>query len=195
MPTAIFPSNVIIADADYIDRVAFDFTVNYERMLDRQIPLATMSRWLECIALDGGMEPGENNVHVFLIYDNKEGKMKSFYPSDLTGELTDHAFQSPVGEFVLTALPVLEDFTTKGPFFCEVMKEILSSSQVERLMVVGDLNAYGDDVRKTLSAAASSGKKVTLFTESEEKSRCYATELLGFSVSAALGVGGDEFHK
>ena len=30
--------NVIIADADYIDKVAFDLTVNFERMINRRIP-------------------------------------------------------------------------------------------------------------------------------------------------------------
>ena len=29
--------NVIIADADYIDRVAFDLTVNFERMINPRI--------------------------------------------------------------------------------------------------------------------------------------------------------------
>jgi hypothetical protein len=29
--------NVIIADADYIDKVAFDLTVNFERMINRRI--------------------------------------------------------------------------------------------------------------------------------------------------------------
>lgn len=47
--------NVIIADADYIDRVAFDLIVNFERMLDRRIPAADMSRWAMDIALDGGL--------------------------------------------------------------------------------------------------------------------------------------------
>ena len=32
--------NVIVADADYIDKVAFDLTVNFERMIGRRIPPA-----------------------------------------------------------------------------------------------------------------------------------------------------------
>ena len=49
--------NIIIADGDYVDRVAFDLTVNFERMIGRRIPQADMARWVECIALDGGMRP------------------------------------------------------------------------------------------------------------------------------------------
>ena len=35
--------NVIIADADYIDRVAFDLTVNFERMINRRIQPESLS--------------------------------------------------------------------------------------------------------------------------------------------------------
>ena len=45
--------NIIIADGDYVDSVAFDLTVNFERMIGRRIPPADMARWVECIALDG----------------------------------------------------------------------------------------------------------------------------------------------
>lgn len=51
--------NVIIADADYLDKVAFDLIVNFERMLMRRIPPADIARWIDCVALDGGMRPAE----------------------------------------------------------------------------------------------------------------------------------------
>ena len=51
--------NVIIADADYIDRVAFDLIVNFERMINRRIQPADMAQWAVCIALDGGLREGE----------------------------------------------------------------------------------------------------------------------------------------
>ena len=49
--------NVILVDADYVDKVAFDLIVNFERMLGRRIPQGDMARWLECVALDGGLRP------------------------------------------------------------------------------------------------------------------------------------------
>ena len=45
--------NVIIADADYIDKVAFNLIVNFERMINRRIQPADMAQWAVCIALDG----------------------------------------------------------------------------------------------------------------------------------------------
>ena len=46
--------NVIVVDADYVDSVAFNLIVNFERMIGRRIPPADMARWVECVALDGG---------------------------------------------------------------------------------------------------------------------------------------------
>ena len=47
---------VILVDADYVNKVAFDLIVNFERMLGRRIPQADMATWLECVALDGGLK-------------------------------------------------------------------------------------------------------------------------------------------
>ncbi|MFR1987563.1 MAG: DUF6621 family protein [Prevotellamassilia sp.] len=49
--------SVILVDADYLDRVAFDLTVNFERMIGRRIPQADLCHWIDCIALDGGLRP------------------------------------------------------------------------------------------------------------------------------------------
>ena len=64
--------NVIIVDADYVDRVAFDLTVNFERMLGRRVPKADMARWVECVALDGGLREGDHETQVVLIHGKKK---------------------------------------------------------------------------------------------------------------------------
>ena len=43
-------ANVILVDADYVDKVAFNLIVNFERMLGRQIPRANMALWADCVA-------------------------------------------------------------------------------------------------------------------------------------------------
>ena len=43
---AQWSENVILADADYIDKVAFNLTVNFERMIGRRIPQADRAKWL-----------------------------------------------------------------------------------------------------------------------------------------------------
>ena len=52
---------VIIVDADFLDHVAFDLIVNFERMIGRRIPQADMAQWAVCAALDGGLRPGTHD--------------------------------------------------------------------------------------------------------------------------------------
>ena len=65
--------NVIIVDADYVDRVAFDLTVNFERMLGRRVPKADMARWVECVALDGGLREGDHETQEVALPAQKHG--------------------------------------------------------------------------------------------------------------------------
>ena len=82
-PTGIWCENMIIADADYIDKVAFDLIVNFERMLMRRIPQADMARWIDCVALDGGVREGDSRTQVALIHDRRSVKMDNFeIPTD-----------------------------------------------------------------------------------------------------------------
>ena len=71
---------MIIADADYIDKVAFNLIVNFERMLGRRIPQADMTRWVDCVALDGGIREGDNKIQVLLIHDKTHSELENFTP-------------------------------------------------------------------------------------------------------------------
>lgn len=107
--------NVIIADGDYIDKVAFDLIVNFERMIERRIPQADMARWIDCVALDGGLREGDNVTQVILIHDRKNGRLENFKPSIYAEELDGKAFRDNLGEFVISALSP-EDMATKEDF-------------------------------------------------------------------------------
>ena len=68
--------NVILVDADYVDKVAFNLIVNFERMLGRRIPQADLAKWMDCVALDGGIRPGENEILVVLIHQKDKTKLE-----------------------------------------------------------------------------------------------------------------------
>ena len=89
--------NVIIVDADYVDGVAFNLIVNFERMLGRRIPQADMARWIDCLALDGGLRPvtdekPEQATQVVLVHDKDSDGMKNFVPGNYDKELNGKAF-------------------------------------------------------------------------------------------------------
>ena len=95
--------NVIIVDADFADRVAFDLIVNFERMLGRRIPNADMALWLECLALDGGVREGAQQTQVVFVHSQGKKKMDYFNPGGQEEELNGKAFSGKLGEFVLNA--------------------------------------------------------------------------------------------
>ena len=61
--------NIIIADADYVNSVAFNLIVNFERMIGRAISKADLSQWAVCVALDGGVREGKNDTQMVLEHE------------------------------------------------------------------------------------------------------------------------------
>ena len=112
--------NVILVDGDYVDHVAFNLIVNFERMLERRIPKADMARWLECVALDGGLRPASpaGNAQVILIHSKGKLQLENFTPGDYEDELNGKAFEGQLGEFSLSAYPV-EDLADADFFFVD----------------------------------------------------------------------------
>jgi len=100
--------NIIIVDGDYIDHVAFDLIVNFERMLNRRIPAADFSQWAVNIALDGRLKPGNHETQVVLLHDKQNPKLENFAPADYAKELNGQAFKdSQLGEFIINAINYL----------------------------------------------------------------------------------------
>ena len=133
--TEKWSENVILIDAEYIDNVAFNLIVNFERMLGRRIPQADIAHWLDCIALDGGLREGENNIQVFFIHDKKKKQFDNFTPSNITEELNNKAFKDNIGEFVLSSL-TREDIIDRQTFFLDVAYTICEQADVKKVMII-----------------------------------------------------------
>lgn len=183
--------NVIIADAEYIDKVVFDLTVNFERMIGRRIPKADMARWIDCVALDGGVREGEHETQVVLIHDKENPKMENFNPADYAGELNGKAFKDNLGEFVISALSA-ENMTDKENFFTDVLQAVCSRQDVKRVMVIPDAERMYDSVRDTLRYVDDEAKRVTVFAMQPMAGGNFRQEILGYSLMNALGIRADE---
>lgn len=191
---AVWKENVILADAAYLDSVAFNLSVNFERMLERRIPKADMARWVDCVALDGGLRPLENGSHretlVIFIYPGKKKVMDNFLPGDLVKDLNGKSFSDHLGEFTFYSYPV-EDLVDNAEFFMESLQVIADEKVVKNLMVIPDCEKYGDSVRSFLKMVK--GKDITLFAMNPQLPGPYKQEILGYSVMNALGIKGEEF--
>ncbi len=189
--------NVIVVDADYIDRVAFNLIVNFERMLGRKIPAADMPRWIDCVALDGGISPTENaegNVAVVLIHEKGSQGLENFVPVSY-GELHGTAFKDHLGEFVFSSVPV-ENLTTKDDLLLDVVQAAMGAKEVKRLMVVPnaeDGDCY-DRLRQMLRHA-DDDKRITLFAMQPMAGGRFQQEILGYSLMQALGISAAELDS
>jgi len=119
---AKWSKNVVLIDADYADSVAFNLSVNFERMLGRQIPKADLADWLDCLALDGGLRPApQNEVQCVFLYSPEKSTLRNFQPASLTSDLDGRAFRDNLGEFLLQSVPI-EDVVGRKDFFCSPSK-------------------------------------------------------------------------
>lgn len=183
-----FSENIIIVDADFVDKVAFDLIVNFERMIGRRIPQADMPRWTECIALDGGLREGENEVQVVLIHEPGAKGMSNFVPGDFE-QLNGQAFKSHLGEFVFSAITI-EELTNKEQLFADTIQLFANQKEVKRLMIIPGDNIY-NKVRET-AKKIDDDKRTTVFSMQPMAGGNFRQEILGYSLMAAMGIRGDE---
>ena len=186
--------NVIIVDAEYLDRVVFNLTVNFERMLGRRIPQADMAKWIDCVALDGGMRPGEHETQVVLIHEKKSKGLEYFVPSDYASSLNGMAFKDHLGEFIISAVPV-EAMTTKNDLLLDVVSLTLAEKDIKRMMIIPDAedDTLCKQLRNTLQQA-DENKHITVFAMEPIVGGNFKQEILGYSLLQALGIRAEEIR-
>lgn len=183
--------NIIIADADSLDRMAFAFAVNFERMIGRRVPPADMSRWAECVAMDGGVPQGEGSTTVVLVHGERKAKMDNFVPADFAKELSEQAFRGPLGEFVFNSVST-SPLADCSQLMADIVRHTAQSDAVKRLIVVAPQPLA--PVLQQALVEADKSKRVTLLTYSPSFNGPLRHIPAGYSLTAALGVSADEIE-
>ena len=186
--------NVILVDADYVDKVAFNLIVNFERMLGRRIPQADIARWIDCVALDGGIRNGEQETQVVLLHSAQKQQMENFVPGQFE-ELSSKAFKDNLGEFLINAYPV-EDIVGREQQFCDMLQLVCSQKDVKRVIIIPDSEQESiyNKVRATLKQADDE-KRITLLAMQPMANWNSRQEILGYSLLAALGISSEEINS
>lgn len=195
MNDAKWKENVILVDADYIDKVAFNLTVNFERMLERRVQPADFAKWIDCVALDGGLRPADEgqrtaSIQVVLLHGKGKRKLDNFTPSRFAEDLDGKAFRDNLGEFLVSCVPV-EDMVTADDLFLDSVQVICCSPEVRRVMLVPDSEHIYNKVRESLRHV-SDDKRVTVFSMQPMQGGNFRQEILGYSLMAALGIRSEE---
>ena len=186
-------NNVILVDADYVDKVAFNLIVNFERMIGRRIPQADFAKWIDCVSLDGGIREGVQETQVILLHDKQKEAMNNFTPGNFN-ELNGKAFKDQLGEFLINAYPA-EDIVGSEQQFIDTLQLVCSQKEVRRVMVIPnaeDTHIY-NKVRETLRKA-DDDKRITVFAMQPMTGGNFQQEILGYSLMAALGIRSDELN-
>ena len=193
---AKWSENVILVDADYVDKVAFNLIVNFERMLGRRIPQADMAKWIDCVALDGGIREGEHETLVVLIHRKDQTKLENFTPGDYDKALNGKAFKDHLGEFSISAYPI-ENIAGGEDYFTDALQLITAQKEVKRVMVIPDAESsyIYNKVRETLNRLDDDEKRITVFAMQPMPGGNFRQEILGYSLMAALGIRSEEINS
>lgn len=182
---------VVLVDADYLDRVAADLTLNFGRMIGRSIAKADLCHWLDCVLLDGALRPGHNEVQAHMLHAKQKAALEHFQPSRFDEDLNGLSFDDNLGHFSLFAFPV-EDVVRSDEFFLQSLTMLADAAEVEKLLVVGDTQSYGKGMVDICQNT--DGKDITLFAMEPVMGQGFKTEILGYSLMSAMGISADELR-
>ena len=186
-----FAEKVILIDASYINKVTGDLSQHFSQMIGRELPKADLSIFLECVAMDAAIQPGENVLQVLLVYDKEHAKMDAFNPSDLKKELNDVAFKSQLGEFQLNTFEP-SDMADREAFFLEAVKLVADAKEVKHLVVVPSETEYGDKLPEIFEKVDGKESIHVLGMNPLAPSKEFRWEMMGYAVLQALGIRSDE---
>lgn len=186
-----FAERVILMDAAYVNKITDDLSRYFGLAIERKLPKADLPIFLECIALDANIKPGEQVVQVLFIYDKSSRFLDSFTTPDLKKELNDVAFKSQLGEFQLNAFEA-SDMASREEFYLEAVKIVADAKEVKHLMIVPYEEEYADKLSDILKKV--DGKECIHVFGMNPPSQdvSYSWEMIGFAVLRALGVRSDE---
>ena len=188
--------NVMLVDADYVDMVAFNLIVNFERMLGRRIPKADLAKWVDCVALDGGIREGGYETLVVLAHQKDKVQLDNFAPGNYAAELDGKAFKDHLGEFIISAVAI-EPIADSEDYLTEALRLVTAQKEVKRVMVIPnaeDPYIY-NKVREALNRVDDDEKRITVFAMEPKPGGNFRQEILGYSLMAALGITSDEINS
>ena len=186
-----FAEKVILIDAAYINKVTNDLSKHFGQVIGRELPKADLPIFLECVAMDAAIQPGDHTLQVLFVYDKSQSKMDAFNPGDLKKELNDVAFKSQLGEFQLNAFEP-SDMADRGVFFLEAVKLVADAKEVKHLVVVPSETEYGDKLPEIFNKVDGKESIYVVGMNPLESSDKFRWEMLGYAVLQALGIRSDE---
>lgn len=197
-----FSEHVVLMDCNFADSVAYDFKVNLAKKVKHELPDVDLPELLMCCALDGGLQPGENDVMALMLCHKGETKMGHIVPQNIVDEVDGRAFQEPqYGEFMCSVLEEPEDELLGGEsLISQVAKLVLASKDTRSLTIVCDWQEDGEELHEIVMDAVREAdekglqpKAVTFISDhpDEEHPSCNILHV-GYAIMHCLAVTMEE---
>ncbi len=186
----------ILVDAAYLDGLAFDITVNFERMLERRVNKLDLSRWVDYVALDAGLRPGDADaeVQVVMVYPPSAKTLKNCLPARLDTELNATAIRTNIAEFQFASCCAEEDFVTTGDLYCQSLSALAGSEDARLMVLVADTGAYASELRRAIAEVPKQVETILFAPDAVAGFRC-RQEILTYSMMAAMNIKSEEIMK
>lgn len=181
--------NVILVDAVYLDRLAHELAAFFKITLGRNIPKADLALWLDYVALDAGLQPGDHHIQAIFLHPTEKKSLNLFTPGGFAEELDGKAFHDNLGEFTLQTVTAA-DIIPQEDFFLQCLETVAQDANTKRIMLIGNMPESGSKLRQ--AAAAISGKEVVLYTPAPKSGSSPKEVNISYSIMAAFGIKGEE---
>ena len=155
----------LLIDAAYLDEVARNLAAHFQ---PDAAPAGDLCRWLDCVALDAGLLPGQNEVQVIFIHAQEQERLIHFRPACFAEELDGKAFHDNIAEFTLQSIAV-EPIVSLQQMLADCC-ELMVEQHCDKAVIVSALSPEGapDHILCNMQPTA--------------------PIVLGYSVMAALGI-------
>ncbi len=184
---------VILIDANYLEKTGSAMREYFSHIVKRKLPKADLPTWVEGVALDAGIRPGNNHIQVIFIYPNTMSTFTFCEPGNFEEELHCVAFKSNLGEFSFNSFST-ESLTVPESMYADFAQTLSVSEGTKHIILVGDMKLYGDGTVKALQEAKD--RIVYYFSIDSQEASHYPFSFynLGFSLLHALGVRSEELE-
>ena len=185
------PEIVMLVDAAFLNFIVSDLKRYFENVLNRPLQEIDLSLLTTYLALDAGIEEGDNKVQLLFVYDQDSSNLAFCNPSDLKKELDGVAFSDQFGEFSFAGVPC-EEMVSREELYLDLLNIVADSADVRQLILVSFNEEYGDKVMNRLKKIKN--KKTIQFrmNEPEEMLEGHQWEMLAYPLMQALGIRGEE---
>jgi hypothetical protein len=182
--------NVILIDVAFLNVVIINTKNYFESKLKRELNNIDVAELSDYLALDMGLQPGENKCMMVLVYDTDSAMLAYSSPAGIQKDLDGMAFHGQLGEFSYFGVPTKE-LVSREDLFMNMLDIINDTKEVKRLGVLSFNEEYGNRVKSVLNKMKE--KEVVQFRMNEpEKQIQYRWNMLAFPLMQALGIKGSE---